>query len=314
MSNPKVSIIIVSYLCKDELRRCLLNLRAAGDWLEVFVVDNASTDGTQTMLQSEFSDWPALKVILNSQNVGLAKANNQPMAAARGDYVLILNPDTIPSSEALLKMVSYMDAHPDIGVVGPKQAYEDGTPHTSFHYDWNWFLRVFWTVVPYKIMRLLYNRTSTYAHRDVFFVSGACLMIRRELFVAIKGYDENYFLAIEDVADLCLRVRQKGYRVVFYPEAQLIHIGACSYKEPSLKPFSFYKAMQGRLYFQKKNGSLTGYWSLYAIILANSAIKIPVYGLGRLISGRYNNMYRVHVYALRELWNAPVPSGGEKNR
>ena len=306
--NPKLSVIVVSYFCRDELRQCLNTLRSAGSLIEVFVIDNASRDGTREMLENEFVDWTNLKVTFNEQNVGLAEANNQPMAETRGDYVLILNPDTILASEALLKMVSYMDVHPDIGVVGPKHIYEDGTPHTSFHYGWNWFRMVVWTVVPYRIMRLLYNRMRTYAHRDVYFVSGACLLIRRELFVALQGYDKNYFLATEDVADLCLRVRQKGSRVVFYPAAQVIHIGACSSKKPSVKPFSFYKAMQGRLYFQKKHGLLAGYWSLYVIILANSAIKMLIYGLGSLISERYKNMYRVHVYALRKLCDEPVPS------
>lgn len=308
MSNPKVSVIIVSYFVKDELRECLTCLRTGGDTLEVFVVDNASSDGTREMLEQEFSGWNNLKVIFNNENVGLAQANNQPIAQVMGKYILILNPDTRMSPKAIAEMALYLDNHPDVGVIGPKQVFEDGSPHTSFHRNWGWIHIALWTAVPYRLVRLFYDRLSSYTQQDVFFVSGACLLIRRELFIRLGGYDENFFLAVEDAADLCLRVRRLRYRVVFYPSVEMVHLGARSVKDPSVKPFSFFKTMQGHLYYQRKYGGFVGFWSLYFLTLQISLVKLAVYGLASLMHiGHFKSRLMVHWFAIRELLSEPIP-------
>src|SRR5204862_8054687 len=114
--TPRLSIIIVSYFVRQEVEDCLDALKKSDIPLEVFVVDNASTDGTYEMLVEKYGDWPALRSIRSPENVGLARANNIPLERLRGEYTLILNPDTIPTPRVLEQLVAYLDEHPDVGV------------------------------------------------------------------------------------------------------------------------------------------------------------------------------------------------------
>ena len=255
MSDPAVSVVLVTYNSRDEIGPCLDSLRDQDVPIEVLAVDNASGDGTQGLLKERSRRWPTLKLILNDTNRGLASANNQPLGECRGRYVLILNPDVVVPKEALGKMVQYVDANPTVGVVGPLCLFEDGTPHVSSHRHWTAFHMMFWRMAPFGVARRLYDRLSSYRQRDVQYVTGACLLIRRRLLVEIGGYDERFFLAVEDVADLCLRARRKGHRVVFYPEATITHLGGRSH---SGVPFlAQYYGYHGSLcYLKKHSGDL----------------------------------------------------------
>jgi GT2 family glycosyltransferase len=260
------------------------------------------------MLEREFSGWNNLKVIYNNENVGLAQANNQPRARVKGEYILILNPDTLISPKAIAEMALYLDNHPDVGVIGPKNLSLDGSPHRSFHRNWDWFHIALWFAAPYRLVRLFYDRLSTYSEQDVFFVSGACLLIRRELFIRLGGYDENFFLAIEDVADLCLRVRRLRYRVVFYPSVEVVHFCGRSWKDPSVKPFVFLKTTQGHLYYLRKYGGPFGFWSFYFLTLQICLVKLAVYGLASLMHvGHFKSRFMVHWFGIRELLKEPIP-------
>lgn len=300
--TPKLSIIIVSYFVRQEVEDCLDELRKSDLPLEVFVVDNASTDGTCEMLTEKYGDWSALRVIRSPENVGLARANNIPLGQLTGEYTLILNPDTIPTPKVLRQLVDYLDQHPDVGVVGPKSLYGDGTPHSSFHLHWTPLHIFLWSTVPRHWTSWWYDRPARLRHRDVLFVSGACLLIRTSTYQQIGGYDDAYFLAVEDAADLCRRAAATGLRVVFYPEAEIIHYGARSSANASVKPFSLLKAREGHLHYARKWYGVAGESLVYAWLQLTSVVKIAaLLATAPLAFTRRMASVRAHLFVLRRL-------------
>jgi N-acetylglucosaminyl-diphospho-decaprenol L-rhamnosyltransferase len=301
--TPKLSIVIVSYFVRQEVADCLAELRKSTIPMEVFVVDNASTDGTCEMLAEQYGDWPALTSIRSPTNLGLARANNVPIDRLTGEYTLILNPDTIPTPELLQALVDYLDSHADVGVVGPLSLYADGTPHSSFHHHWTLLHILLWSTVPRRWTSWWYDRPARLLReRDVMFVSGACLLIRTATFKAIGGYDEAYFLAVEDAADLCRRAAATGLRVVYHPQASIVHYGARSSANAAVKPFSLLKAREGHLHYARKWYGAAGEALIYTWLQLMSVLKIvallitaPV-GVARRMAS-----IRAHLFVLRRL-------------
>lgn len=300
--KPKLSIVIVSYFVRHEVEGCLDELKKSDIPLEVFVVDNASTDGTYEMLLERYGDWPALHSIRSPENVGLARANNIPLDQLTGEYTLILNPDTIPTPRVLRQLVTYLDEHPDVGVVGPKSLYEDGTPHSSFHNHWTLLHIFLWSTVPRRWTSWWYDRPGRLREHDVLFVSGACLLIRTATFKQIGGYDDAYFLAVEDAADLCRRAAATGVRVVYYPDAEIVHYGARSSENAGVKPFSLLKAREGHLHYARKWYGVTGEALVYSWLQMTSVVKIVALFLTSPAAfSRRMTSIRAHLFVLRKL-------------
>jgi GT2 family glycosyltransferase len=301
--TARVSIIIVSYFVRQEVEDCLDELKKSDIPLEVFVVDNASTDGTYEMLLEKYGDWQALKSIRSPENVGLARANNIPLARLTGEYTLILNPDTIPTPTVLRQLVEYLDQHPDVGVVGPKSLYGDGTPHSSFHGRWTPLHIFLWSTVPRQWTSWWYDRPARLErHRDVMFVSGACLLIRTATFQKIGGYDDAYFLAVEDAADLCRRAAATGLRVVYYPEAEIVHYGARSSANAGVKPFSLLKAREGHLHYARKWYGIPGESLVFGWLQLTSLVKIAALLVTSPVAFRRRMAsIRAHLFVLRRL-------------
>ncbi|PYX48735.1 MAG: hypothetical protein DMG79_11090 [Acidobacteria bacterium] len=176
---PRVSLIIVTYRSTNELPDCLDSVLNQSLPVEVFLVDNASPDGTRQMVTDYAKRFDNVYAILNTENIGLAAGNNCPLEKCRGDYVLILNPDTLLPDGSLAQMVDFLDRNQDVGVLGPKSLYKDGAPHVSFHRRWGILHVLAWRIMPYRVVRSLYDRFSSYEFQDVLFVSGACLLLRR---------------------------------------------------------------------------------------------------------------------------------------
>lgn len=296
---PLVSVVIVSYNSKNELPKCLESVRDQEIACEIFIVDNASADGSRELLESYSQRFPEITTIFNSENRGLAYANNQPINMCTGEYILVLNPDTVLLKGSVQSMLDYLELDETAGVVGPKCYYEDGKPHVSFQRNWSVFhiiLRKF----AFPSIKYLYNRFSDYQKRDVLYVSGACLMVRRELFVEIGGYDEHFFLAIEDVADLCLRSKQRGYRTIFLPDAEIIHLGGRSHS--SLRFLSHYHSCQGSLYYVAKHKGRFQFLLLFSAIVFIFAFK-SVYSmlLCTFFPRRYKGRARTYVALMKAL-------------
>jgi len=226
--RPRVSVIIVTYRSANEISDCVESLLRQRVPVEIFLIDNASPDNTPDVVTDYAARFENIHATLNKENIGLAAANNLPLGKCQGKYVLILNPDTLCRPDTLERMADFLDSNPDVGVVGPKNVYADGTPHASFHRQWGILHVVIWRVMPYRFVRMLYDRLSSYKRQDLLFVSGACLLLRRSIFEQIGGYDPEYFLTVEDACDLCIRARETGCRVVLLPDSEVLHIGGRS--------------------------------------------------------------------------------------
>lgn len=211
------SIIIPVWNNAALTRQCLTALAQVTDGVtfEVVVVDNGSTDGVQDFLHTLGGD---IQVIRNQDNLGFAKACNQGARAARGKYLVFLNNDTIPLQGWLAPLIEEVRAHSDVAVVGSKLLYEDGTiQHAGVAFSREWFM-------PYHIYRGVdAHATSVSRRRELDCVTAACMLVRRDVFEEVGGFDEGYRNGFEDV-DLCLKIREKGRKIIYQPQSVLYHL------------------------------------------------------------------------------------------
>lgn len=229
-----VSIITVSWNIASLLRKSLQAIfeNTKGITFEVWVVDNASLDGTQGMVQREF---PQVRCILNEKNQGFAKANNQAIRKANGRYILLLNPDMRVFPDTLSQMVSWMDTHATVGIAGCHLIREDGTtvPHVRR------FPRLADQVaIVTKIAHVFPVLLDGYLMRDFDYtkeaevdsIRGSFFMIRREVLEGVGLLDEQYFVWFEEV-DYCKRVKQAGWQVMYTPAVRCVDYVGKSFEQ-----------------------------------------------------------------------------------
>jgi len=259
-------VVILSWNVRDLLRQCLESV-ASGRPLsanypplttEIIVVDNASSDGSVEMVRAEF---PAVRLIANQTNRGYTGGNNDGIAAATGRYVMILNPDTRVLADALAAMVGYADAHPDVGVVGPQLLNPDGSVQSSrrrFPTLMTGLFESTWLqpLAPRDVMRRYYvlDRPDDMI-QEVDWLFGACFLVRREMIQQVGVLDEGFFMYSEEM-DWCRRIRQAGWKVVYLPEAQVIHYGGKSSDQVAAQRHIYFQTSKVR-YFRKHHGALT---------------------------------------------------------
>ena len=219
-----LSIIIVSFNVKDLLRQCLQSLRPL---IEVFVVDNASSDGSVEMVRNEF---PEVKLIASDKNLGFAKANNLAIKKSSGRYLLFLNPDTTVPSETLPEMVKFMGENPRIGAatcfVELASGGMDPDCHRGFPTPWASFCHFSGLVKLFPRSKIFdqYHQTwkdLTKTH-EIESCCGAFMMVRRKAMDEVGIWDEDFFFYGEDL-DWCYRFQEKGWKVMFYPHCKIIH-------------------------------------------------------------------------------------------
>jgi GT2 family glycosyltransferase len=239
MSNPvpDLAIVIVSYNTRDMLRDCLLALPASTQGLttEIWVVDNASPDGSVEMVRQEF---PHVHCIANTDNAGFTRANNQALAQTYARHALILNPDTEPEPNSLTLLVRFLDAHPETGAVGPMLLNSDGSlQHNGRRFPTPW--REFLGHSGLRnLNRAHFDRNLEYGRDDfdtlceVDQVSGACMMVRGEAMRQVGMLDEDFFMYYEEV-EWCWRIRKAGYKVFYVPESRVVHHWMGSVKQVS---------------------------------------------------------------------------------
>jgi GT2 family glycosyltransferase len=230
---PVVSVIIVSYNTRDLTLDCLRTVTKELDRekIEVFVVDNASQDDSVAAIRAEFPD---VKLIANERNVGFGTANNQAMQTACGRTFLLLNSDAFPKPGAVSVLISYLDSHPEVAAVGPRLLNADGTLQRSCFRlpspGRAWLENLWLADLLYRHPTLgEYRRWPHDVARNVDFVSGACMLIRREVWDRIGGFDEDFFLYAEET-DWQRRMRDAGWQIAFTPAAEVVHLGGESGK------------------------------------------------------------------------------------
>jgi N-acetylglucosaminyl-diphospho-decaprenol L-rhamnosyltransferase len=222
----EIAAVVVNYNTRDLLRSCLESIRGEG-MSEVVVVDNASTDGSPEMVQSEF---PEARLIANRHNPGYGGGANQGIAACRAPYVLLLNSDTLLGPGAPTRLGAWLDLHPRAAIAGPRLLNPDGTLQSScFPYLTPFNVLVLNTWLN-RLGRLLPRYRPTWRgipSRQGHWVKGAALAIRREAFAAVDGFDESYFMYAEEL-DLCHRLHGAGWEIHYTPEATVVHIEGAS--------------------------------------------------------------------------------------
>ena len=278
-SEIDVSVVVVSWNTRDILRGCLRSIfeQTREVSFEVFVVDNKSHDGSAEMVRAEF---PTVKLIENAQNRGFAAGCNQGMREASGRYTLLLNPDTIVLDDAISRCVRYADLHADVGVVGC-QVLEDETriQRTGFSFPSpsNMFLGLSGLSRAFPRSRLFGRPQLSWwardSEQDVDVVSGMFMLVRREAIAQIGLMDESYFVYAEE-ADWCYRFAQAGWRRVFTPCAQIIHLdgGDRSTSQVSIK--MFVQLQKSLMIYHRKNLGLAAWLSAKAIYILSNSVRM----------------------------------------
>lgn len=285
---PHISIIILSWNVRDLLRACLHSLPLYDPTIEIIVVDAASADGAAEMVRAEF---PSVTLIARDENLGYTRGNNVGLKAARGRYLLVLNPDTEIVGEALKQMLAYMDAHPQVGVLGPQLRYPDGAVQSTrrrFPTLATGFFESTW-LQPYAARRLLqhyYARDlADDAIAEVDWMVGAALLIRREVYAQVGGLDEGFFMYSEEL-DWCRRIKAAGWQVVYYPPAQIIHHEAQSSAQVPAATHIRFNTSKVR-YYRKYHGALAAE-SLRWFLLGNFAFQLGLEWLKSLFGHKRN--------------------------
>lgn len=254
---PRLSVIIVSWNVRDLLRDCLRSLLPGRDAhnLEVIIVDSGSADGSAAMVSAEF---PWARLVARPDNVGFPKGNNIGLALAGGQYLLLLNPDTVVLGDALPTMLDYLAQHPDVGCVGPQLRNPDGTIQSSrrrFPTLATAFFESTWLqpLAPNRLLAHYYMQDQPDdATSDVDWLTGACLLVRREVLDQVGGLDEDYFMYSEEL-DWCRRIKMAGWRIVYLPAAQIMHhVGKSSEQAVTARHINFQRAKLR--YFRKYHG------------------------------------------------------------
>ena len=301
----KISVIIVNYNVEFFLEQCLNSVKKALENVsgEVFVVDNNSIDGSVEMVRLKF---PEINLIANKDNRGFSKANNQAIEISQGEYILLLNPDTVVEEDTFTKVISFMDKHPDAGGLGVRMLDGKGeflpeskrglpTPSVAF----------------YKIFGLskLFPKSKKFSQyhlgflneleiNEVDILSGAFMLMRKEALDKVGLLDETFFMYGEDV-DLSYRIQKGGYKNYYFPETRIIHYKGESTKKSSVNyVFVFYRAMVifAEKHFSQKNAKLFSFLINCAIYFRASLaifgrfikqISLPLFDSFYLIGGLF---------------------------
>ena len=298
-----LSIIIVNWNTRDLLEQCLSSVYATTHDIpfEVFVVDNASSDGSVEIVRERF---PEVQLIENEENLGFAKANNQAIRESKGRYILLLNSDTVVLSGAIERMIEFMDGHPEAGAVGAKLLNPDG----SFQASYNDFPTPLSELVLLAgLSRVVYNPyypsyppDLSNERRECDWVGGACLMVRKEAIEEVGLLDENYFMYVEEV-DWCYRLRKAGWKVYYLPEAQIVHWGGQSSRRERGKARRLLRKSE-LLFFKKHYGPLLATCLQIAICLF-SLVRMGLWFAAYLASlGRWARAQREALDYGRTIW------------
>lgn len=272
-----VSIIIVSWNTRALLATCLDSLfeHPPHGTFEVWVVDNASDDGSAQFVRDQF---PQIRLIPNTHNLGYVHANNQAIEQCSGEYILLLNPDTVVPDGALSVLCEVLGAHQDIGAVGPRLLNPDGSAQQS------------WGVFPSLVREVtganLYNRVArfgktsgliherkvgAYLVQEVDWIRGACLMTKRSALNTIGLLDESFHMYSEEM-DLCYRLKQAGYQSYYVPLTTVIHVGGAASEQVASKTFLLY--YRSVLYFFVKHHRAQSVLVMRLIVALKSSVNL----------------------------------------
>ncbi len=290
----RLSVIIVSWNTCQLLDRCLETLTAElkkqqlfGTDSEIYVIDNASADGSAKMVEQKY---PQFKLIANKENLGFAKANNQALKQVTGQYILLLNPDTEIRPGALGALMEFLDSHPKTAVIAPQLLNTDGSVQVSCR-AFPSFIGMFAELSGISRFMPPGSKLRDYKmldwhhddERQVDQPEGACLLIRKEVFDQVGFLDEDYFMLFEEV-DWCYRVKQAGWQIWFTPSAQVIHHMGQSIKQVKEKMIlSSHKGMYRYWHKHHRYGKEYGDAIVCGALMLLAYVRIVGYRLGKIV-------------------------------
>lgn len=281
-----LSVVIVNYNGRRYLNACLESLMRQGKdlHLEVVLVDNGSTDGSIPLVRNTF---PSVGLLPLKENAGFSRANNRGLKECREDFILFLNPDTRLLDGALEKLFVFLRGNPAVGAVGPALRTEEGRFQVSFgrrvHFLGEFIQKFFLNVF------LSFRLKSRKKRRKVGWLSGACLLTRRSVLDRVGGFDPAFFLYFEDI-DLCYRMREAGYSLVYLPEAEVIHHGGGITSRR--KTDSRFQYRKSQVYFYDKHNSPLSLCLLKLFLRVDFILKVGYYRLtDRRAAGKYRTFF-----------------------
>jgi GT2 family glycosyltransferase len=292
-----LSIITLNFKKPELTLRCLQSLQQTLDKelhdneIEVIIVDNKSPDDSVKIIKEEIEKkkYENMKLYLNHENAGFGAGNDFGAQKAKGEYLLFLNNDTVVKDKGILGMISYMHKHADIAILGGQLRNFDGTLQASagnFYTLFNAFL----LLIGGQKFGLLDKNPSKVSEVD--WVKGAILMIKKNIYEKLGGFDKKIFMYTEDM-ELCYRAHQQGYKVFFYPDIQIFHEDQGS----SNRTFAIVNIYKNLLYFYKKHRSNFEYQCLKAMLIIK-AQALATYG--KIVHNNYlTNTYEEALAAIR---------------
>lgn len=305
----KLSIVILCWNDLEVIVNCLQSIYAGthSTEFEVIVSDNGSTDGSVEFIRKRFPD---VHVIENGTNLRFAKANNVGIRASKGEYVLILNPDTIIHDGTLDKLVMFADQHTEAGAFGCRVLNSDGTyqvsgrPFASLRSEWiaTLYLRPFGFLSDWFLSDS-YTGWKGETQRTVDWLSGCFILIRSDLLKRLNGFDEQFFYYYEDM-DLCHRVWDAGYSILYTPEMTITHLGGQSTKR-SPTAFVLDSQITRYRYFYKYFGR-EGVRACRRVSLVSQFIRRIGYSLLTLVSSSDARKNRLEALRVTFEWNMRV--------
>ena len=313
-----LSVVIVSWNVCDLLRRCLDSVirtaEESGLPCQVIVVDSASADGSQGMVRDAF---PQVELVACETNVGFVKGNSLGVSRSTGQHILLLNPDTEVVDDALRLMVSYMDAHPDVGALGPCLLDPQGQVQSSrrrFPTAATGFVESTMFQPCFENSSLLRRYycldRSADEEQEVDWVVGASLLIRRDAWEAVGPLDESIFMYSEEL-DWCRRAKGKGWKIVYLPIARVVHHEAQSSKQVS-GPRHIYFQTSKVYYYRKYHGAFVGE-ALRVFLLATYVLQLGLES-GKWLVGHKRAQRRERIRAYLQVLQSGLRSQARAHR
>lgn len=247
----KLSIIILNFNTPQFVLSCVESLiknyheELVGKEFEVLIFDNGSRDDSVKILKKNYAKSPFVHIFASQKNLGFGKGINEAAKKAQGKYLLFLNSDTVVEDKGLIGMVSFLDTHTNVGVLGGKLENTDDTPQKSAGSFYTLFNVMLMLLGGERLGLLRYSPNMTV---PVDWVSGAAMMVGRELFATLSGFDNEIFMYMEDM-ELCFRASRLGREVYFFPDIRIKHRGHGS----SNRAFAVVNIYDGILYFYRKH-------------------------------------------------------------
>lgn len=289
----KLSVVIVNYNTMQILKNCLESIHSLieNDCNEIIVIDNNSIDGSVDLIEKEF---PRVKLIKNNENFGFGKANNQGMKQANGDFFLLLNSDTAASQEAIDRCLDWLESNPNVGILGcrlknPNNAIENSCG--MFYSLWNAVFggmelnKIFnrFKFIKFHVPEYLLPALSIQETKNVDWVSGAFMLLRKDVFQQTFGFDENIFLYDEEF-EWCYRVKKKGWKIVYFPLAEIVHIGKASSSLNNEIEIN-QRILSGKEYYFKKHFGKIKAGIFRTLIFISGILKLPIWFIIYICSG-----------------------------